>query len=269
MRHIALLLLFLSVFTHAFEFDTNDIFEQIHESEEIDDVSMESSENLESVFDNGLITKEDKENEDEESESEDEKLHEEHKNVYESYVLWRPSILDNSGLLQSHQHLLTLLGNFVGEGQSEQDEEQEDERGGWRGDMKEMDLPRVAALKSREEPTMYDNLVSTVNNMKEAVNDIASRPDVKNNMSYILMGLMGFMLLMLLNENLFGKSKENSIKNHYLLQDTGSAAKLPTYEECMKTEKNILVSIGDQDVFNKVDLSLPVIAVTKDKGGNI
>jgi len=272
MRHIALLLLFLSVFTHAFEFDTNDIFEQIHESEENDDVSMESSEDLESVFDNGLITEEDKENENEESESEDEtklgeKLHEEHTNVYESYVLWRPSILDNSGLLKSQQHFLTFLGNFVSEGQREQDEH--DERGGWRGDMNEMDLPRVSALRSGEEPTMYDNLVSTVNNMKEAVNDIASRPDVKNNMSYILMGLMGFMLLMFLNENLSGKSKENSIKNHYLLQDTGAAAKLPTYEECMKTEKNILVSIGDQDAFNKVDLSLPVIAVTKDKGGNI
>ena len=106
-----MLLLFLSVFTHAFEFDTNDIFEQIHESEENDDVSMESSEDLASVFDNvevtlnrekqlffnqdelqGLITEEDKENENEESESEDEtklgeKLHEEHTNVYESYVL--------------------------------------------------------------------------------------------------------------------------------------------------------------------------------------
>jgi len=56
MRHIALLLLFLSVFTHAFEFDTNDIFEQIHESEENDDVSMESSEDLESVFDNVEVT---------------------------------------------------------------------------------------------------------------------------------------------------------------------------------------------------------------------
>jgi len=56
MRHIALLLLFLSVFTHAFELDTNDIFEQIHESEENDDVSMESSEDLESVFDNVEIT---------------------------------------------------------------------------------------------------------------------------------------------------------------------------------------------------------------------
>ena len=49
-------------------------------------------------------------------------------------------------------------------------------------------MHRVSALRSGEEPTMYDNLVSTVNNMKEAVNDIASRPDVKNNMSYILMG---------------------------------------------------------------------------------
>jgi len=275
MRHIGLLFLFSFAFTNAF--DTNYIFgslEQIdNESEENDDPSMESIEDLRSDFDNVKGSDEDKEQKGEENEREGEsnlaeKTNEEHKNTYQSYVLWRPSVFDDSGLLQSHQHLLSFLGNFMSEGQVEEDKVEESDSAGWKDDMKEMDLPRVSALTSRDEPTMYDNLVNTVNSMKETVNNVASRPEVKDNMSYILMGLMGFLLLMLLNENLFGKSKPSSVQNHYLLQDTGAAAKLPTYEECMKAEKNILVSIGDKDVFNKVDLSLPVFAVTKDKGGN-
>merc|ERR1711909_130092 len=273
MRHIGLLFLFSFAFTHAF--DTNYIFgslEQIdNESEENDDPSMESIVDLKSDFDNG--SDEDKEQKGEENEREGEsnlaeKTNEEHKNTYQSYVLWRPSVFDDSGLLQSHQHLLSFLGNFMSEGQVEENKVEESDSAGWKDDLKEMDLPRVSALTARDEPTMYDNLVNTVNSMKETVNNVASRPEVKDNMSYILMGLMGFLLLMLLNENLFGKSKPSSVQNHYLLQDTGAAAKLPTYEECMKAEKNILVSIGDKDVFNKVDLSLPVFAVTKDKGGN-
>merc|ERR1712179_436474 len=294
MRHIGLLFLFSFAFTNAF--DTNYIFgslEQIdNESEENDDPSMESIVDLKSDFDNVKVnynkgktifsrhfshtlqgSDEDKEQKGEENEREGEsnlaeKTNEEHKNTYQSYVLWRPSVFDDSGLLQSHQHLLSFLGNFMSEGQVEENKVEESDSAGWKDDLKEMDLPRVSALTSRDEPTMYDNLVNTVNSMKETVNNVASRPEVKDNMSYILMGLMGFLLLMLLNENLFGKSKPSSVQNHYLLQDTGAAAKLPTYEECMKAEKNILVSIGDKDVFNKVDLSLPVFAVTKDKGGN-
>ena len=34
-------------------------------------------------------------------------------------------------------------------------------------------------------------------------------------------------------------------QDHYLLPDSGASAKLPTYEECVKADKNILVNIGD------------------------
>ena len=34
-------------------------------------------------------------------------------------------------------------------------------------------------------------------------------------------------------------------QDHYLLADTGASAKLPTYEECIKADKNILVTLAD------------------------
>ena len=36
-----------------------------------------------------------------------------------------------------------------------------------------------------------------------------------------------------------------TLQDHYLLPDSGASAKLPTYEECVKADKNILVNIGD------------------------
>ena len=60
---------------------------------------------------------------------------------------WRPSVFDDSGLLQSHQHLLSFLGNFMSEGQVEEDKVEENDSAGWRDDMKEMDLPRLLVIK--------------------------------------------------------------------------------------------------------------------------
>ena len=49
-------------------------------------------------------------------------------------------------------------------------------------------LCRVAALTSNNEPDLYDNIADSFNNLKETVNDVVSRPEVKDNMFYILMG---------------------------------------------------------------------------------
>ena len=76
------------------------------------------------------------------------------------------------------------------------------------------------------------------------------------------------------------ESSKTHSQDHYLLPDSGVSAKLPTYEECVKADKNILVNIGDNgddldpiisvlsyyfsEALNKVDLNLPVFVVEKD-----
>jgi len=185
---------------------------------------------------------------------------------YHSYVLWRPSVLDDSGLMQTERNyynLMVSISNFFnGDLQEEEEKEEETEKQGRNDDITQLDLPRISALTAKDEPTVYDNFVDTVNNMKVTVNDVVSRPEVKDNMFYIIMGLTAFLLLAFLNENLFKKTKPRTVQNHYLLPNTGAALKLPTYDECMKAEKNLLVNI---EVFNDADLTLPVVAVLEDK----
>jgi len=189
-------------------------------------------------------------------------------NSYYSYVLWRPSVLDDSGIMKTeknyHNLMVTIKNLFNGE-EEEEEKEEKIEKQGRNDDIKQLDLPRISALISRDEPTVYDNFVDTVHNLKVTVNDVASRPEVKDNMFYIIMGLTGFLLLAFLNENLFKKPKPRNVQNHYLLPNTGAAPKLPTYDECMKAEKNLLVNIGNNEVFSKVNLPQPVFAVVEDK----
>jgi len=184
-------------------------------------------------------------------------------NVIWTYVLWRPRVLeDNDHLLprlsdyQSYNYLKTMADTWL------QNEDEKDEgRQGWRDDRKQLDLPRVAALTSDDEPDFYENLVDSFNGMNKKIHEVASTPGVKQNILYVLIGLTGFLMLTLVNDNFIKKKESRTTQDHYLLADTGASAKLPTYEECIKADKNILVTLADTEVFNKVDLSLPVPAV--------
>jgi len=273
MKFIAVYLVFL--------FGTLQAFDDYDTPEEFDDILGDMTDSLSSEEEseiNGVVSDtyddSDEENLKDNSDvlnSVDEKLDnrvEEQGNVYWSYVLWRPSVLDDSGLQESQKNYyksLDYIQNFFNGGFKDNMNEEKDEQG-WKDDFKQLDLPRVSALTSNSEPDFYDNVAESFTNLKETMNDVVSRPEVKDNMFYIIMGLTGFLLLVFLNDNLFNKQKPRNAQNHYLLPDTGASAKLPTYDECMKAEKNIHVIIGENEVFNKVDLSLPVFAVDKEKG---
>ena len=93
-------------------------------------------------------------------------------------------------------------------GRFDTEEDEGEEKMGWKDDAKQLDLPRcyqfamvldwfnyyylnlgrVAALTSNDEPDLYDNIAHSFNKLKETVNDVVSRPEVKDNMFYILMG---------------------------------------------------------------------------------
>jgi len=120
---------------------------------------------------------------------------------------------------------------------------------------------RVSALQANDEPDMLDNFVDSFNSMNEKIHQVASTPEFKQNIFYFLMGIVGFLMLALFNDNFSKKKEPRTVQDHYFLADTGSTAKLPSYEECIKTDKNILVNMENSEVFNKVDLSLPVLVV--------
>jgi len=178
-----------------------------------------------------------------------------------SYVLWRPKVWDDEDKspfmdlsdVWPTKHLTKYLetgGEKVEQG-----------RGGWREDRTQLDLPRVDALTSNDENSYLNDIGDTLANWKESIQRVSSMPDFRQNVLYIVMGLTAFLILFVINENIFKNTEPRTIQDHYILPDTGLAAKLPTYEECIKADKTLLVNMDDTVVFNKVDLSLPVVAV--------
>jgi len=231
-----------------------------------DDKDFDAQEVNKHVSENGEESEEEKKEKEETSDIPKES-ESEPGNIIGSYVLWRPYILDYTSILQAEQDYyksMVHIREFLERGFSTEEDE-EKENLGWKDDAKQLDLPsRVAALTSSNEPDLYDNIADSFHNLKETLNEAVSRPEVKDNMFYILIGLTGFLMLALFNDNICKKQEARTVQDHYLLPDSGASAKLPTYEECVKADKNILVNIGDNEALNKVDLNLPVFVVEKD-----
>jgi len=175
-----------------------------------------------------------------------------------TYVLWHPRVFEEDNQLLNHYQTFQFLKNMF---QTQQDGDQDGVRQGWQDDREQLDLPRVSALQANDEPDMLDNFVDSFNSMNEKIHQVASTPEFKQNIFYFLMGIVGFLMLALFNDNFSKKKEPRTVQDHYFLADTGSTAKLPSYEECTKTDKNILVNMENSEVFNKVDLSLPVLVV--------
>merc|ERR1711915_342687 len=195
------------------------------------------------------------------SEVEVNSLRKEPSNSIWSYVLWRPQVLDDSGLTQSgeaYYHSIRNIKEILNKW-FQGDENFERQTIKTKNDMGDLHIPSSSALKANKEPSLYDNFANDFNQLKEKVNDVVSRPEVKDNMFYILMGLTGFLLLFILNDNLFDKSKSRRQKDHYRLSNTGSSAKLPTYDECMMADRNILMNINESDLHHhKINFIVPL-----------
>lgn len=223
-------------------------------SEEFDIPELRSAENT-------IIGNEDENKDVEMSVDDSSESRKEPNNVIWTYVLWHPEGVENNGPLLpqlSDYPTYNYLKNLLESGFQTQEEEG---RQGWRDDRQQLDLPRVEALTSKDEPDIYDNMKDSFDIINEEMHKVASTPEFKQNMFYILFGVIGFLMLTIINDNFMKKREPKTVQDHYMLADKGAAASLPTYEECIKADRNIMVTMNDTDVFNKVDLSLPLVAV--------
>jgi len=99
-------------------------------------------------------------------------------------------------------------------------------------------------------PSVYDQVSSSLEQLKDNVGRAVESPGFQENLFYILLGLTGLLLL-------------NSVFNSILCpagsQPEGEASpvKLPTYDECIKADKDM--GIVEQEY--KINLSLPVVTV--------
>jgi len=147
---------------------------------------------------------------------------------------------------------------------------------GWKDDTKQLRLPqfqpRSSAFTNQEEDDtndVYNKIVESLGKLKANIDDTVSQPEFKENLFYILMTISCFLLLTALYDN----CTETDTDDTDTEDDSAVLVKLPSYEECIKTDGYITVDIvdtkhnkeaeedkqGGENDMTKVNLSLSVV----------
>lgn len=152
--------------------------------------------------------------------------------------------------------------------------------GGWRDDRRQLRIPqyqpRVAALTSPSDQAseVYDNVVDSLGNLKDKIQETISQPEFKQNFFYCLMAICCFLLLSALYDSCAEDHAPETEGDHFLLKDKAATVKLPTYEDCIKADKYVASDIkeskdakdvGDVGNMTKTDLCLSFSVVLDDE----
>jgi len=200
-----------------------------------------------------------------------------------TYVLWRPSFsadglpsLSQADAQESYAQMVELIKSMMGGWDMSGNElesrrggwlgEEATGRGGWRDDRMQLKLPEetAAALKSRSEGggSFYSKLTQSLGDVKEKVEKTFRAPGFQQDLYYILIGLSGFLLITTALNSVFSKKEERtSMEDHYFLNGKTAGAKLPTYEDCIKADRELVMDITEQENYTKKNLSLPTFVV--------
>jgi len=193
-----------------------------------------------------------------------------------TYILWHP--MDQQHAYQAFNVMFNIAQKMFEDldDMDSFDNEKETPRG-WRDDRRQFRIPHyqpnVAALRSDdgEASEIYDKVVDSLNNIKDKIKETVSEPVFKENMFYLLMTICCFLLLVALYDNCTEENGAESEEDHFLLMpDKAAAAKLPSYEDCIKADKVLAVQLQDEyatketsDIEKK---DLQMIVVIDDEG---
>jgi len=203
-----------------------------------------------------------------------------------TYVLWRPSFsadglpsLSQEDAQESYAQMVQLIKSMMGGWEiSGNDVIVGDElprivgdksairRGGWRDDRMQLKLPEETAAasfrRSEGDGSFYSRLTQSLGNVKEQVENTFRAPGFQQDLYYILIGLSGFLLITTALNSVFSKRDERAnMEDHYFLNGKTAGAKLPTYEDCIKADRDLVMDITEQESYTKKNLSLPTFVV--------
>jgi len=206
-----------------------------------------------------------------------------------TYVLWRPSFsavglpsLSQEDAQESYAQMVQLIQSMMGGWETSANEVVvgdelpriigEDgsasirRRGGWLDDRMQLKLPEDTAAasfrRSEGDGSFYSRLTQSLGNVKEQVQNTFRAPGFQQDLYYILVGLSGFLLITTALNSVFSKREERAnVEDHYFLNGKTAGAKLPTYEDCIKADRELVMDITEQESYTKKNLSLPTFVV--------
>jgi len=201
-----------------------------------------------------------------------------------TYVLWRPSFsadgllsLSQEDAQESYAQMVQLIKSMMGGWEISDNEFVGDElptivgdgspirRGGWLDDRMQLKLPEETATslrRSQGDGSFYSRLTQSLGNVKEQVENTFRAPGFQQDLYYILIGLSGFLLITTALNSVFSRREERvNMEDHYFLNGKTAGAKLPTYEDCIKADRDLVMDITEQENYTKKNLSLPTFVV--------
>jgi len=203
-----------------------------------------------------------------------------------TYVLWRPSFsadglpsLSQEDAQESYAQMVGLIQSMMGGWETSANEVVVGDesprifgdgspirRGGWLDDRMQLKLPEEAAAasfrRSEGDGSFYSRLAQSLGNVKEQVDNTFRAPGFQQDLYYILVGVSGFLLITTALNSVFSKREERTnMEDHYFLNGKTPGAKLPTYEDCIKADRELVMDITEQESYTKKNLSLPTFVV--------
>jgi len=195
-----------------------------------------------------------------------------------TYVLWRPSFsadglpsLTQEDARESYAQMVRLIKKLMGCWEMPDDQVFElpggqQQRGGWRDDRMQLKIPEetaaAAMARSEGDGSFYSQLTQSLGNVREQVQNTFRAPGFQQDLYYILIGLSGFLLITTALNSVFSRREQQPIvEDHYFLNGKTAGAKLPTYEDCIKADRELVMDITNQEDYTKKNLALPTFVV--------
>merc|ERR1712192_43650 len=142
-------------------------------------------------------------------------------------------------------------------------------RGGWLDDRMQLKLPEETAAsfrRSEGDGSFYSRLTQSLGDVKEQVENTVRAPGFQHDLYYILVGLSCFLLITTALNSVFSKREERTnVEDHYFLNGKTAGAKLPTYEDCIKADRELVMDITEQGLPFKLNPKTNTKTKTKTK----
>lgn len=190
-----------------------------------------------------------------------------------TYVLWRPHLptagfpsFSQDDAYQSYSHMVNIVHSLlqrISEETKASEDESEQNRG-WRGDRMQLRIPETQDLSSSvPDDSVYARLTDSLDSIKEKVQSTMAAPDFQQNMYYVLIGISALLLIATAFNSLgHRRSPRDTVEDHYYLAEPPMGAKLPSYDDCVKADSDLVAGITSQEAYpTKENLPLPTFVV--------
>jgi len=181
-----------------------------------------------------------------------------------TYVLWRPVTSLGMGD-QTYARIMSLVQSLL---QGMELDEDSDKEPGWRGDRMQLRIPQrnpdpraQRVVSNSDDEGVYARLTQSLDSIKDKVETVMGGPDFQQNIYYILIGVSAMLLIATAFHSIGGRrTPRDETQDHYYLSDPALGAKLPTYEDCVKADSDLVAGITSQEVYPTKE-SLPTFVV--------